>query len=103
MRLIDADLLAEKIAGWLKVVADKNVVLKQEEAAEIILMEIEAQPTAYNVSKVVESLEDRVKKNKKAAQILENTGMESHSRKMYAKAYSYEDAVKIVKRGGINV
>lgn len=86
MKLIDADKLK------------KEIHCSYSDDLEI-LEKIDDQPTAYNVSEVVEMLEDQAKKYKKAAQMLENTGLENHSRRMYAKAYSYEDAAKIVKRG----
>ena len=55
MRLIDADLLAQKVKGWLN--PDPNsdsIMIDSDDSVACILREIEEQPTAYDVSKVVE-------------------------------------------------
>lgn len=57
MRLIDADLLAQKVKGWLN--PDPNsdsIMIDANESVACILREIEEQPTAYDVDKVVEQL-----------------------------------------------
>ena len=61
------------------------------------------QPTAYNVDKVVRELEYYAEECRKTARSFEEAEMWKSSSKMYAKAYSYEAAICIVKRGGIDV
>lgn len=58
MRLIDADLLTEKITKWLKY--DPNAddrMVNIDDIAVSVLMEIEEQPTAYDVDKVIYNLD----------------------------------------------
>lgn len=59
MRLIDADLLMRKCEKWLKPKApDEDEMVSLADIAVSMLMEIEEQPTAYDVDKVVEQLEE---------------------------------------------
>lgn len=60
MRLIDADLLKENILKWLKPSApDETEMIEVEDALVSTMIEIDEQPTAFNVDKVVESLMNR--------------------------------------------
>ena len=54
MRLIDADLLMRKCDKWLKPKApDEDEMVSLADIAVSMLMEIEEQPTAFDVEKVV--------------------------------------------------
>lgn len=57
MRLIDADELTEKIMKWLKY--DPNAddrMVDIDDIAASVLMEIEEQPTAFDVDKIIEQM-----------------------------------------------
>lgn len=59
MRLIDADLLKKNIAKWLQGSdTQETVMVKLDDISVSVIMEIEEQPTAYDVEKVVKQLED---------------------------------------------
>lgn len=59
-RLIDADLLKKNIAKWLQGSDPQETeMVKLDDIAVSVIMEIDEQPTAYNVEKVVEQLEER--------------------------------------------
>ena len=53
MRLIDADLLTQKVKDSDSIMIDAN------ESVACVLREIEEQPTAYDVDKVIEQIEYR--------------------------------------------
>ena len=56
-RLIDADELKKSIAKWLKPSSpDESEMVAVDDIAVSVIMEIEEQPTAYDVDKVVEQL-----------------------------------------------
>ena len=58
MRLIDADLLKKNIAKWLQGSDPQETeMVKLDDIAVSVIMEIEEQPTAYDVEKVVAKLE----------------------------------------------
>lgn len=62
MRLIDADLLMRKCEKWLKPKApDEDEMVSVADIAVSTLMEIEEQPTAFDVEKVVALLEEELK------------------------------------------
>lgn len=87
-RLIDDNLLKKGIKKWLKPSKpDEDEYISITDALVSILQEIEEQPTAYDVDKVVEQLENERK-------FWENAGKE--------KARSYEHAIEIVKGGGVD-
>lgn len=59
MRLIDAELLMRKCEKWLKPKApDEDEMVSLTNIAVSMLMEIEEQPTAFDVEKVVKQLEE---------------------------------------------
>lgn len=75
MRLIDADLLMRKCEKWLKPKApDEDEMVSVADIAVSTLMEIEEQPTAFDVEKVVKLLEEELKlaDDEKARCIKEN-------------------------------
>lgn len=58
-RLIDADLLKESVAKWLKSYKpDETETIKLACVLESVVEEIDEQPTAFDVDKVVEQLEN---------------------------------------------
>lgn len=59
MRLIDADLLKENILKWLKPSKpDATEMIEVTDALVSTMMEIDEQPTAFDVDKVVKQLKD---------------------------------------------
>ena len=55
MRLIDADLLKKNITRWLESLKpDESETIEIAGYLESVIMEIDEQPTAFNVDKVVE-------------------------------------------------
>ena len=86
MRLIDADLLKRNIAKWLQGGDPQETeMVKLDDIAVSVIMEIEEQPTAYNPEKVVEEL-----------------GKESYQEWCDSpKIVELKDAIDIVKRGGV--
>ena len=100
MRLIDADLLMRKCEKWLKPKApDEDEMVSVADIAVSTLMEIEEQPTAFDVEKVVKLLEEELKlaDDEKARCIKENP-IQFDSAKGYAHGIAV--AIEIVKRGG---
>ena len=60
MRLINADLLKENILKWLKPSKpDETEIIEVTDALVSTMMEIDEQPTAFDVDKVIEQLEQR--------------------------------------------
>lgn len=100
MRLIDADLLMRKCEKRLKPKApDEDEMVSVADIAVSTLMEIEEQPTAFDVEKVVKLLEEELKlaDDEKARCIKENP-IQFDSAKGYAHGIAV--AIEIVKRGG---
>ena len=99
MRLIDADLLMRKCEKWLKPKApDKDEMVSVADIAVSTLMEIEEQPTAFDVEKVVALLEEELKlaDDEKARCIKENP-IQFDSAKGYANGIA--NAIDCVKGG----
>lgn len=96
MRLIDADVLKEKITKWLKPSRpDEDELISIPDALVSTMMTIDEQPTAYDVDKVVEQLEQKMKRARDKEQ--ENT-----SEYFEGEADGFEFAIEIVKKGGSN-
>ena len=88
-RLIDADLLKDNIIKCLKPLDPEEEMIDVDVALVSTLMEIDGQPTAFDVDKVMEQLEDR-------STLARPVG--------WSKAYEIimlKDAIEIVKGGGI--
>lgn len=99
MRLIDADLLMRKCEKWLKPKApDEDEMVSVADIAVSTLMEIEEQPTAFDVEKVVALLEEELKlaDDEKARCIKENP-IQFDSAKGYANGIA--NAIDCVKGG----
>lgn len=59
MRLIDADLLKENILKWLKPSKpDETEMIEVTDALVSTMMEIDEQPTVFDLGKVVKQLKD---------------------------------------------
>lgn len=91
MRLIDADLLKENILKWLKPSKpDETEMIEVTDALVSTMMEIDEQPTAFDVNKVVEQL--KIKKTRTAA-------LQKASEYFEGETDAFEVAIKIVKDG----
>lgn len=94
MRLIDADALLTNM--------DKGMQGTAREYLKFYQMAVNDEPTAYDVDKVVEQLEQQKNQYfRRAEEIKNGFGENSESEKNYGKACSYDNAIKIVKSGGI--
>lgn len=97
-RLIDADLLMRKCEKWLKPKApDEDEMVSLTDIAVSMLMEIEEQPTSFDVEKVVKELEDL-----KMLYFLTiaNTGDADKDCAYLNIANAIDIAIEIIKRGG---
>ena len=93
MRLIDADLLKRNITKWLKPSKpDETEMIEVADALVSTMMEIDEQPTAFDVDKVVEQL--KTKKTRTAA-------LQKASEYFEGETDAFEVAIKIVKGGGV--
>lgn len=87
-RLIDADLLMRKCEKWLKPKApDEDEMVSLADIAVSMLMEIEEQPTAFDVEDVIEKLK-----------ALPKGSTWNHN----SDNIDRDKAIEIVKRGGRN-
>ena len=97
MRLIDADLLMRKCEKWLKPKApDEDEMVSVADSAVSTLMEIEEQPTAFDVDKVIERIQVLSGKADDDIAVCEADMCQ------YYDGYGdgLEKAIEIVKRGG---
>lgn len=88
MRLIDADVLKENLIKRLKPLEPEEEMIDVDVVLLSTLMEIDEQPTAFDLDKVMEQLEDR-------SALARPVG--------WSKAYEIimlKDAIEIVKGGG---
>lgn len=88
MRLIDADKF-------------KELFYTDTAIGKIMRLMIDEQPTAYNVDKVVERLEENAKYFQSEADELAQVGDWGTATELQGKAAAYRDAAKTVKSGGI--
>ena len=97
-RLIDADLLMRKCEKWLKPKApDEDEMVSVADIAVSTLMEIEEQPTAFDVEKVVRELRDL---KMRYYFTIANTGDADKDCAYLNTANAIDKAIEIVKRGG---
>ena len=91
-RLIDADLLKENISRWLKPSAsDETEMIEVADALVSTMIEIEEQPTAFDVDKVISEL--------KRDKFIESECILSDVHQGYNAGLSR--AIEIVKGGGV--
>lgn len=105
MRLIDADLLRKNILKWLKPSKpDETKMIEATDALVSIMMEIDEQPTAFDVDKVVEQIES-IKEKEQGACTDEQCGFCDYFNDCGEIDMSYklalDKAIKIVKDGGV--
>ncbi len=96
-RLIDADLLMRKCEKWLKPKApDEDEMVSLTNIAVSMLMEIEEQPTAFDVEKVIEKLQVLSDKADDDIAVCEADTCQ------YYDGYGdgLDRAIEIIKRGG---
>jgi hypothetical protein len=105
-RLIDADLLMRKCEKWLKPKApDEDEMVSVADIAVSTLMEIEEQPTAFDVEKVVEELENlrevELSRPDMCGELGDGDGEAQYNDGVSQGRYeAFIEAIKIVKRGG---
>ena len=96
MRLIDADFLKKNVEKWLNPDQITDKMVSVENITVSVMMEIEEQPTAYDVDKVVAELEKMADKANDNIMVSEQP--QYHD--------GYEDgvlaAIQIVKGGGVD-
>jgi len=96
MRLIDADKLKQSVT---------NEMLKAERNSpvycvlECVIADIEEQPTAYDVDKVVEQMEAD---NEELKNIIKNGATDIYKNTNYGFFTAMYRAIDIVKAGGVN-
>lgn len=101
MRLIDADLLKENILKWLKPSKpDETEMIEVTDALVSTMMEIDEQPTAFDVDKVVEQIEHR-RANFDCKLCKYNDDEKTICSEDCSDAL-IDDLIKIVKEGGLN-
>lgn len=93
MRLIDADKIKQSVTNEMLKAELNSPVYR---TLECVIADIDNQPTAYNVDKVVERLEELMK-----AECEEDFDEEYEDGISVGKYRAYTDAVEIVKSGGI--
>lgn len=96
MRLIDESELKKSIEKWLNPDPNADRMVDIEDIVVSVMMEIEEQPTAYDVDKVVAELENLA--DKANDNIMVSESPQYHD--------GYEDgvrkAIQIVKGGGVD-
>lgn len=98
MRLIDADLLKESVAKWLKSYKpDETETIKLACVLESVVEEINEQPTAFDVDKVMEQLKRKESVARSELLVDRKTAFEFSSK---CRLEAYEEAIEIVKGGG---
>ena len=90
-RLIDAGLLLDHLSGRLESMKDYDAIKDV----------VNTMPTAYDVNKVVEQLEEVGQKMSESKSI-QKYGKSSPANHRYYKAVSVKRAIEIVKGGGVN-
>ena len=101
MRLIDADLLKENIAKWLKPSEpDETKMIDVADALVSTMMEIDEQPTAFDVDEVIEQMEQR-EANFDCKSCKHNDGENTICSEDCSDAL-IDDLIKIVKGGGVD-
>ena len=102
-RLIDADALIEDLQ--IKRSLEDNLCCRC--CLDVIIEIVDAQPTAYNVDKVVEELEEEKNKlynarNKLSEKMYVDKSAFNRVQVLQAKELSIHEAIEIVKGGGVN-
>ena len=107
MRLIDADLLKEKISKWLKPSKpDETEMIEVTDALVSTMIEIEEQPTAFDVDKVVEQMEELKKAEQNRPDNCDENGFGDGEQiyddgRSQGRFEAFGEAIEIVKGGGV--
>ena len=101
-RLIDADLLMRKCEKWLKPKApDEDEMVSVADIAVSTLMEIEEQPTAFDVENIIKQLEEeRDYSYEDYENYAEKHDMDVECDDLFCRGL--DRAIEIVKRGGVD-
>ena len=96
-RLIDEETLKKSIGKWLNPDPSADRMVDIDDIAVSVMMEIEEQPTAYDVDKVVAELE-------KLADKANDKILEAGELQLYYDGYedALRTAVEVVKGGGVD-
>ena len=105
MRLINADLLKENISKWLKPSKpDETKMIEVADALVSMMMEIDEQPTAFDVDEVVKQIES-IKGKEQGACTDEQCGLCDYFNDCcdgdMSDKLALDKAVEIVKGGGV--
>lgn len=105
-RLIDADLLKENISKWLKPSKpDETKMIEVTDALVSTMMEIDEQPTAFDVDKVIEQIES-IKEKEYGACTDEQCGLCDYFNDCWdgemCDKLALDKAIEIVRGGGID-
>lgn len=97
MRFIDEETLKKSIEKWLNPDPNADRMVDIDDIAVSVMMEIEEQPTAYDVDKVVAELE-------KLADKANDKILEAGELQLYYDGYedALRTAVEVVKGGGVD-
>lgn len=98
MRLIDADLLKENITKCLKPLEPEEEMIDSDVALLSTLMEIDEQPTAFDMDKVAEQLKEL---KMRYFLTIANTGDADKDCAYKNIANTIDRAIDIVKGGGV--
>lgn len=99
MRMIDADALKENISKWLKPSKpDETEMIEVADAFVSTMMDIDEQPTVFDVDKVVEQLEELKMRYFLA---IANTGDADKDCAYKNIANTIDKAIEIVKGSGV--
>ncbi len=103
MRLIDADLFEKEIKAVAQGQATSLMPDMVELSVETIVETLDEVPTAYDIDKVIEQLEDKVKEyderieRRKGANFFDET---ERIKQFDERAWGIENAIEILKGGG---
>lgn len=105
-RLIDADLLKDNIIKCLKPLDPEEEMLDADVALVSTLMEIDEQPTAFDVDKVVEQIEELKKAEQNRPDNCDENGFGDGEQiyddgRSQGRFEAFGEAIEIVKGGGI--
>ena len=101
MRLIDESELKKSIEKWLNPDPNADRMVDIEDIVVSVMMEIEEQPTAYDVDKVVAELEKELKRaDEEKIRCVNENPLQFDEVKGYARGISV--AIQIVKGGGVD-
>ena len=101
MRLIGEETLKKSIEKWLNPDPNADRMVDIDDIAVSVMMEIEEQPTAYDVDKVVAELEKELKRaDEEKLRCVKENPLQFDSAKGYANGIAV--AIQIVKGGGVD-